>query len=269
MSSLRYELAIAVPEHDEAVALVWLCFGLWSMNQLTTAIQHLVKSEDPAHAECWYRACTNLINPAQRADAIQVEEAVIQRKREVLIQGFGRAKGLLDAALEWREPRIGKNNEDALGAIRGALWRHVMAYSGWELLAKSVLWDVKAARSAIHPAFDMLLDSDNRLQPPHANRAEAPEKLIQWLKDDAAKERWLPDFLGLNMRLSAFPRWLVNESHTLSEQQVLAAMRHIVAHGALSPTKAVQWGLQGLYDQGPNRLKLLTCRLMAELTETL
>jgi hypothetical protein len=239
------------------------------MNQLTRAIQHLVDSDDPANAERWYRACANLINPDQRADPSQVEEAVIQRKREVLIQGFGRAKGLLDAALEWREPRISKNGEDALAAVRGALWRYVMAYSAWELLAKSVLWDGKAVRSAIHPAFDKLFDSENRLQPPHANRAQAPAKLVQWLKDDAAKERCLPTFLGLNKRLSAFPRWLVNENHTLTEQQVLAAMRHIVAHGALSPTKAVQWALEGLYDQGPNRLKLLTCRLMAGLTETL
>lgn len=239
------------------------------MNQLTTAIQHLAKSEDPSHAERWYRACNNLINQDQHSDASHCEEAVIQRKREVLIQGFGRAKGLLDAALEWREPRIGKNDKDVLAAVRGALWGYVMAYSGWELLAKSVLWDGKAVRSAIHPAFDKLFDSENRLQPPHANRAQAPAKLVQWLKDDAAKERCLPTFLGLNKQLSSFPRWLVNENHTLTEQQVLAAMRHIVAHGALSPTKAVQWGLEGLYDRGPNRLKLLTCRLMAELTETL
>jgi hypothetical protein len=46
-------------------------------------------------------------------------------------------------------------------------------------------------------------------------------------------------------------------------------MRHIVPLGALSLTKALQWGLEWLYDQGPNRLKLLTYRLMAELTETL
>ncbi len=39
---------------------------------------------------------------------------MIQRKCEVLIHGFGCAKGFLDAALEWREPRIGKNNEDVL-----------------------------------------------------------------------------------------------------------------------------------------------------------
>ncbi len=91
---------------------------------------------------------------------------------------------------------------------------------------------------------------------------------MQWLKDDAAKERCLPTFLGPNKRLSAFPRWLVNENHTLTEQQVLAATRHIVAHGALSPTKAVHWGLERLYDKGPNRLELLTCRLLSELTET-
>jgi hypothetical protein len=239
------------------------------MNQLTTTIQYLVKSNDLANAERWYRACTNLINPGQRADVSQVEEAVIQRKHEVLIQGFGRAKGLLDAALEWREARISKNGEDSLAAVRGALWRYVMAYSGWELLAKSVLWEGKAPHSAIHPGFDRLLDSESCLRPPHGSRAEAPGKLVLWLKNDAAKERCLPMFLGLNKRLSPFPRWLVNENHTISEQQVLAAMRHIVAHGVLSPTKAVQWGLEGLYHQGPNRLKLLMCRLMAELTETL
>jgi hypothetical protein len=129
-------------------------------SQLTTVIRQLVESDDPALAERWYRASANLINPDQPADASQVEEAVIQRKREVLIQGFGRAKGLLDAALEWREPQISKNGEDALAAVRGALWRYVMAYSGWELLAKSVLWHGKAAHSAIHPAFDRLLDSE-------------------------------------------------------------------------------------------------------------
>ena len=232
-------------------------------------IQYHVEGDGPALAERWYRACATLINPDQRADAIQVVEAVIQRKREVLIQGFGRAKGLLDAALEWRVPRISKNGEDALDAVRGAPWHYLMVHSGWGLLAKSVLWDGKAFRSAIHPAFDNLFDSEDRLQPPHSNLAQAPAKLVQWPKDEAAKERCLPTFLGLNNQLSSFPRWLVNEGHTLSEQQVLVAMRHIVANGTLSSTKGVQRGLQGSYNKFPKRLKLLTCRLMAKLTETL
>jgi hypothetical protein len=138
-------------------------------SQLATVIHQLVESDDSALAERWYRACIRLFSPDQRAYTSQVEEAVIQRKRIVLIQGFGRAKGLLDAALEWREPRIGKNNEDVLAAVRGAFWRYVMAYSGWELLAKSLLWDGKVARSNIHSAFDKLLYSDSRLKPLYEN----------------------------------------------------------------------------------------------------
>jgi len=98
---------------------------------------------------------------------------------------------------------------------------------------EAVLGHGKAVRSVIHPAFDKLHDSDSRLQPLYANRALAPAKLVQRLRDDAAKERCLPTLLGLNKQLNSFPRWLVNENHTLSEQQVLATMRHIVAHGAL------------------------------------
>lgn len=90
-------------------------------SQLATVIHQLVECDDSALADRWYRACINLINSGQPADVSQVEEAVIQRKREVLIQGFGRSQGLLNAALEWREPRIGKNNEDVLAAVRAAL----------------------------------------------------------------------------------------------------------------------------------------------------
>ena len=59
----------------------------------------------------------------------------------------------------------------------------------------------------------------------------------------------------------------MGEADALNEQSVLAAMRHIVAHGALSPTKAAQWQLQGLYQEGQKRLKLLSCRLLDELLE--
>ncbi len=83
-------------------------------------IRQLVESDDHALAERWYRACISLINPDQPADASQLEEAVIQQKREVLIQGVGRAKGLLDAALEWREPQISEKCEVALAAGRCA-----------------------------------------------------------------------------------------------------------------------------------------------------
>ena len=90
----------------------------------------------------------------------------------MLIQGFGRAKVLLDAALDWCEPRIQRVEDDELAAVRGAPWRNVLAYSGWKLLEKSVLLDGNTAHSAINPVFDKLLDAQNLLQPPPASRAE-------------------------------------------------------------------------------------------------
>lgn len=89
---------------------------------------------------------------------------------------------------------------------------------------------------------------------------------MQWLEEDARQERCLPTFLGLGKKLKTFPFWLVNEKCRVNEQQVLAAIRHIVAHGALSPSKAKQRGLETLYGQAPPRLQLPTGNVLALLT---
>jgi hypothetical protein len=196
-----------------------------SMKQLSSAIQNLVESEDSAHAERWYWACVKLINPDQAIDSTSVDAALVQRKRHVLIHGFGRAKGLIDAALEWPEPRIGRYSEGELAEVRGALWRYVMAYCGWELIAKSVHWHETAVRDAIHTAFDTMLSAEGCLKPPFATQNEAPLNLQQWFDNDASNERNLPAFLGLNNRLKSFPRWLVSENTSLTAQRVLAATR--------------------------------------------
>ena len=48
VSSLRYELAIAVPEDDEdAIALVWLCFVLVAISTALTALQSLQSLQRP------------------------------------------------------------------------------------------------------------------------------------------------------------------------------------------------------------------------------
>ena len=146
------------------------------------------------------------------------------------------------------------------------LWRYVMAFSAWELVAKSVMWKGKSVHSSIHVAFNKLLPAEGALQPPYTTRSAAPSRLVQWLEEDARQERCLPTFLGLGKKLRTFPFWLVNESRSLNEQQVLAAMRHIVAHGALSPTKARQWGLEDLFCQAPERLQLLIGNVLALLT---
>ena len=81
------------------------------------------------------------------------------------------------------------------------------------------------------------------------------------LEADAGRERCLPTFVSLSKSLSFLLLWLKVEADALSEQRVLTAMRHIVAHGALSPAKAGQWQLAGLYQQVPEPLSMLSCLL--------
>ena len=233
---------------------------------LSDVIRHLQSDPDNSRAKSWFRACALMFADSDQAVAGDVDSASAAKKAQVLIHGFGRANGLFDAALNWHEPVIPGHADDELARLRGMLWRYVMAYSAWELVAKSVLWRGRSVHSPLHDAFNKLLPAAGSLQPPYSSRSAAPARLVQWLEEDARQERCLPTFLGLGKTLKAFPFWLVNEKHRLNEQQVLAAMRHIVAHGALSPTKAKQWGLETLYGQAPQRLQFLTGPVLALLT---
>ena len=58
----------------------------------------------------------------------------------------------------------------------------------------------------------------------------------------------------------------MGEPTNLSDLQVLASMRHVVAHGTLSPTKALQWGLADLYASAPGILYHLTEALLKAIT---
>ena len=60
----------------------------------------------------------------------------------------------------------------------------------------------------------------------------------------------LPDFLALEDGQADFMTWLLAESHQLNPWPALSSLRDVVAHVALSPTKALQWGLAPLYDDG-------------------
>jgi hypothetical protein len=233
---------------------------------LPGVIRYLQSDPDGSRAKSWFRACALLFADSDQVVQGDVDSASASKKAQVLIHGFGRANGLFDAALNWHEPIIPGHADDELARLRGMLWRYVMAYSAWELVAKSVMWNAKSVHGSIHDAFNKLLPAEGALQPPYITRSAAPARLVQWLEEDARQERCLPTFLGLGKKLQTFPFWLVNESHRLNEQQVLAAMRHIVAHGALSPTKAKQWGLEILYGQAPQRLQLLTGNVLTLLT---
>jgi hypothetical protein len=63
-------------------------------------------------------------------------------KARVLWLGLSRGLALLKQAVEWDQPFIAgcQQQPNQLDGVRGSLWRYVMAFSGWEQAARSVIW---------------------------------------------------------------------------------------------------------------------------------
>jgi len=158
-------------------------------------------------------------------------------KARVLWLGLSRGHALLKQAVEWDQPFIGRQQQpNQLDGVLGSLWRYVMAFSGWERAARSVIWDGTQQPWFKQSSLACLYDNSTTLAPPWPNRAQVPANLKQWL---------------------------ASSMDQLHPWAVLACLRNLVAHGALSPTKAQQWGLAPVYDDGVVVLHTLFRRLLA------
>ena len=171
---------------------------------------------------------------------------------------------MLKQSVEWEQPFIGcQQQPNQLDGVRGSLWRYVMAFSGWERAACSVIWDGLQQTCFRQSSLACLYDHSTTLAPPWPNREQVPVNLKQWLESSMDEQHLLPDSLALGDGQSDFVLWLLSESHQLHPWSVLACLRNVVVHGALSPTKAQQWGLGPIYDAGVVALHTLFRRLLA------
>lgn len=185
-------------------------------------------------------------------------------KARVLWLGLSRGHALLKQAVEWDQPFIGRQQQpNQLDGVRGSLWRYVMAFSGWERAARSVIWDGTQQTWFRQSSLACLYDHSTTLAPPWPNREQVPANLKQWLESSMDGQHPLPDFLALGDGQADFIPWLLGESHQLHPWAVLSCLRNVVAHGALSPTKVQQLGLAPVYDDGVVVLHILFRRLLA------
>jgi hypothetical protein len=185
------------------------------------------------------------------------------QKAQVLWLGLSRGHSLLKQAVEWRNPCITANEQPvALDHVRGSLWRYFMAFSGWECAGRAVLWDGRQQQGFQQNNLRELFDARTTLVPPYSMRSQAPYALQDWLASSVNDENQLGDFLALSGHYREFAPWILGEAD-LPAWSVLACLRHLVAHGALSPTKAEQWGLDRLYADGVAVLHALFRRLLA------
>ncbi len=204
-----------------------------------------------------YAECCSILT-GQRLQADPAEKA------RVLWLGLSRGHALLKQAVEWDQPCIGAREQpNQLDGVRGSLWRYVMAFSGWERAGRAVLWDGQQQLAFQQRHLARLFDADTDLTSPWPNREQVPINLRQWLASSLDESHPLPDFLALGDGQIDFVAWLLGEPHRLHPWAVLSCLRNVVAHGDLSPTKAQQWGLVPVFDDGIVVLHKLFRRLLA------
>ena len=202
---------------------------------------------------------------AERCSSLTGQEISVNpiAKVRVLWLGLCRGHALLKQAFGWDQPSIGRLEQpNQLDGVRGSLWRYVMAFCGWERAARAVIWDGTQQTWFKQSSLACLYDHSTTLAPPWPNREQVPSNLKQWLSSSMDEQYPLPDFLALGDGQADFVPWLLGEPHQLHPWAVLACLRNVVAHGALSPTKAQQWGLAPVYDDGVVVLHTLFRRLL-------
>jgi outer membrane protein assembly factor BamB len=139
----------------------------------------------------------------------------------------------------WAGPSIGAGDT---APLRGAQWRLVMAYGGFELLAKS-LTTTKAGGlddKAVDPLISKLsLPAFEPLAPPPIEKST----LKEWMDEEDASD--VLDFLKMeNGDRKRFDVWLAKKKpvETWTDAVLLAkSIRSATVHGALSPTKIDEW----------------------------
>ena len=168
------------------------------------------------------------------------------------VHGIIRGRELLKNAREWSEPEIGQGPS---AKYRGLQWKLVMAYSGTELLIKSL---ATMGKGGLGPAevealiLKLPLPAFDAIPSPSLER----QSFKDWLEE--LDQDAVLDFLKTDKGdRSQIQSWLLDQKPctTWTDALLLAkALRNCTAHGALSPNKVEQWGLSEAFKQLPQAL---------------
>ena len=182
-------------------------------------------------------------SPAHAATPEHVETV-----RDVLYRGAP----LLLAALGWEEPTAGSRGGKSAQTdrARGDQWRLVMAYGGFETVARGLL-------ASPDPTYLAPADFDRLLAPcklprftPIPSPPQKAEVRDRWFTPEMldAPRHPLLAFLGLhNGDAEVVRRWLVEGLSVDTWQTSLRlaqALRNVTTHGALSASKTREWKLR-------------------------
>jgi hypothetical protein len=159
---------------------------------------------------------------------------------------------LTKAAVEWDNPVAGKTlpNNPSTAHARGIQWQLVIAYGGFESVTKTLM-NLRENKSGLSIANVKDFTSKCNL-PEYAPPLDPPKKnrknLDKWLTKSPETGDELLKFLGLtNGERNQIKDWVVNSNPIkdwANATRLAKALRNATAHGALSPSKVKESGLE-------------------------
>lgn len=189
-------------------------------------------------------ACTRLQQRLLRFSNTHTADPAAIKKVTAAIY---RAVPLLQSALGWEEPTVGGTTEkrSTTDRRRGEQWRLVLAFSGFETMAKALLSQKGRGGIGADAFCKLLTDCTLPVYVPLAVPEHKESLLDEWFCSDAQEE--LLDFLGLDYGdANITASWLVQRKPMATWVQGLClakALRNATVHGALSASKVDQWKL--------------------------
>lgn len=228
------------------MAKKWKGDQLWSL----AAASLRDACDNDALAEVWKESFLPLCS--QQEIRKQLEDSPATDVARLLLHSFGRGHALIKQAIDWEDPRIGKEESTSkLDTTRGIMWRYAIAYCGWDRCTN---------------ALGITQATQEKILSKLAHHVESPRltdsqrwQILEWIPDeemltDKADDssidgRWIREFLGIRYKYRDFPNWLLGEK-SMDQAALLAVLRNIVCHGSLLPSKARNWGLDRVYKKG-------------------
>jgi len=239
--------------------------NLWSQ-----AAASLEKAcEDEPLATKWKESFANLCKNQQ--NEIRIERLPARNAARLILHSLGRGHALIKQAGDWKEPIIGSSKKSSrINLARGIMWRYVISYCGWEQCTKSL--------NITQKSQDLILQSAGGMARPCLSKSQI-ERIERWLPapieiDRISKDQYseiskisFSDFLGLQKQYKSFPYWLLKEEQgsILADSAILAIMRNICVRGSLSPSKAENWGMTGLFRNGTDLITVSHSHFISHL----
>lgn len=165
---------------------------------------------------------------------------------KAVLGSLARGEALVAAATAWEQPHIGGNRRTNADRARGDQWRLVMAYGGLETLIKTLLcFTGRGLGPAEFGAF-VLHAAPSPVSGTKVRRGR--RELEDWLsRPSTSAANPIIEFLGLERGDAAIiERWIVTGDDITTwedELRLAKALRNATAHGALTPSRAVKWGI--------------------------